>query len=470
MHLKIKIKSYADILDKFFHSNLFIILIAALTLLGWTLDTDICQLIMIVLFTVMFLVSKDITPFFIFQLFFVFSSRKSVFGLEFYDWKIVFLIMLVLSLIFNIIFYKPDIKGALSINSMKRMTLSMFLLIIPMSLGGLFYPSRHIFVSITIIVFFTCLAFITAYVMGVGRKNIEDKSRILKMVIYSMFFLCIVLSLEVILSLISTGSISQIREILAKKHIYLGWGGANHVGAVIALCIPANFYYMIKKKKWGFVFVIIAFLEFAILILTRSRGALLFTSLAMPILFIYVMVKSKNRISIGITLLILVIITVTSMLIIKGAFSEVIRLLLDKGFDDSGRFKLWQQGWELFKEYPIFGAGWDYDIPLDEYGFSPLAFHSMLIQVLACAGIIGLIFYGYLYFARYSTFFKQRTLEKWIVFAGMFIFEAYGMIDPISFLPSNYFLMVYVMSLATELSMPDDCCRPLLFVRLTNKK
>lgn len=465
MNAKERFKKFETVLNKFFHSNIYILLMAGLTLCGWVFNTQYVLLFMIFATSVMFLTCKNITPFFTLHWFYLISYRDGQFGLNFTGWRIIFPILLVLSFIANIIRFKPDFKGALSPKSIKGATLSMFFLIIPMSLGGIFVAERHVFLVIEVAVLFTCFALAYAYYMAMSRKSITDKEAVLKYIIKLMFSVGIICSLEIIISVLEAGNWEAMKAILENKSIYLGWGGANHVGALLGLCIPASFYYILKSKKLGFVFLILAFIEYCIIIITQSRGAILFTTIALPLLFIYVIVKSSKKISIGVTAGVLIAATLAAMFVFRGTLMEVINKLLDKGFDDSGRFNLYEEAWGLFKEYPIFGGGWDYKAPTDEWGFSPIAFHSMLLQILACSGLVGILCYSYYYWARYSTFFKRRTPETWIILAGMLILEGYGMIDPISFFPMTFFIMLLTMSLAAEQAMPEDIGRPILFVK-----
>jgi len=465
MYTKDKFQKFERRLEKFFHSNLYILFMAALTLLGWKLNTQYALAVMILTTSVMFLTCRDITPFLALHWFYFISFRDGQYGLDFAGWKIILPILLVLSLIVNIVRFKPDFKGALSPKSIKRTTLSMFLLIIPMSLGGIMLADRHVFVVVEVVVLFVCLALAFAYYMAIGRKNIVDKTAPLRYVIKMMLAVGILCSLQIIISVLEAGSADAMQAMLTNKRIYLGWGGANHVGALLGLCIPASFYYMIKSKKFGFVFVILTFVEFCILVVTQSRGAIMFTAAALPFLFAYVIATSPNKRSIAITAATLIATAVTLMVIFRGTLTEVVNKLLDKGFDDSGRFRLYKEAVELFKNNPIFGGGWDYKAKRDELSFTPLAFHSMLLQVLACSGIIGLIFYTYYYWARYSTFFKVKTPESRIVLAGMLILEGYGMIDPISFFPITYFIVLMTMSLAAEQALPDNLGHPLPFIK-----
>lgn len=458
---------FEGFLNKFYHSNAFLVLMSVLTLVGWILDNDIFMLIMLSLSIVIFFVCKNTTPFFIFQWLFLFSSWAGIFGLNMFGWRLVFPALLIVSIIFNIIRFKPDFKYAFSAKTIKGFTFSMLLLIIPMSLGGLFYHDRYIIIYLQVVALFTGLALMIGYFMAMSKKYIEDKDAVIKLIVKLMFCLGVIASMQIITTFIRVGSLEAIKAMLVdRKGVYLGWGGSNHVGAILALCIPANFYYMLKCKKAGFLFVIIAFIEFCLLILTRSRGALLFTTIALPVMFTYVIVKSNNKLSIGITAAVLIGATITLMLIFKSALYEVINKMIEIGFNDSGRINLWKEGLDHFKNYPIFGVGWEIGTPRDELSFYPRAYHSMVIQVMACSGIVGLLGYGYYYWTRIRTFIKRRTDATWTIFAGAFLLEAYGMIDPISFFPTTFFIMLIMMSYAVEQALPDEIGRPILFVKM----
>ena len=175
MDIRTAYKRFEDSLDKFFHSDFYLILMTALSLIGWTFDLGYTVLgIMLFFSIVMFCVSRDTTPFITFYWFFIFAGRVSIFGIEFTLFRIILIILLCLSVLVNIIRFKPDFKGALSKGSVKGTTLSLFLLIIPMSIGGLFYPVRNINASIVASVIFVGIAWAFAYFMAMSRKSIID--------------------------------------------------------------------------------------------------------------------------------------------------------------------------------------------------------------------------------------------------------------------------------------------------------
>ena len=463
-----KYAKFEEHLNRFFHSNYYILLMAALTLWGWVTDNgDMSRGIMVSLSIIMFCICKNTIPFFAFQWFFIFAGHSSFYGINISGWRIVFPILLLIAIMFNSIRFKPDFKGALSKNSIKGSTLSIILLIIPMTLGGLTYPVRNINAVVVASVIFIGIAFAYVYYMGVSKKNIIDKDSVMKYMIKLMFLLGVIVSIEMIVNFIKFDiSYLGVTGLEYAQSVYLYWGGSNHIGAMLGLCISSNFYYMFKNRRTGFLFIIITFIELGLMIWTKSRGSLLFTAMTFPVLIIYTLIKAEKKIPLIITATVLTAITFSAIYFSKNALMDMINRIMEEGFDDTGRFELWAHGLELFKEYPIFGAGWDYGVSYPDFGLSPMGLHSMFIQVMACSGIIGIVFFGYYYWARYTTFLKKFTDETIIVLAGMFVLEAYGMIDHISFLPPTYFVMLLLLSFAMEQSMPEDKCRPLLLKRL----
>jgi len=185
---------------------------------------------------------------------------------------------------------------------------------------------------------------------------------------------------------------------------------------------------------------------------------------------VYVLIKTKNRTQ----LLVAGAVLLVAVGAVAGIFFDEIKTLLSvfikQGLSAPGRLIHYKTGWDLFVNYPIFGAGWDYGIGDRHVAFSPYLFHSTAVQIIACSGIVGVIFYSYFYFARYSTFLKRRTAETLALLSGMLIFEGYGMVDPVFFIPPIYFIMLMTVSFAAEQAMPDDYGRPLLFQKLLKKR
>lgn len=444
--------------DWFFHSDYYIALLAALTFIGWVTNLWVPFLFATLSLTiVMFAVCKDTTPLFAFIWFFLYTISTSQYELGNYGWMLFLVIPLIGAIIFNLVRTKPPIKEILSPKKIKGSTLSMILLIIPASLGGLAYPVSSVGARLIVVALFVVLAFAFVYYMALSKKFIKDKDALIKYIIKLMFTMGLILFAEMLVASIRTGSYEAFKLMVNNESISLGWSNPNIIAAGVALCLPSNFYYMLKKKKFAFVFMIIAALEYLSIIVTGSRGTLLFASIALPLILVYVFIKTENKKQIYITAGIIFAAILATGIIFIDEIRALLNVFIEGGLSSSGRETHYKIGWDLFTDYPIFGAGWDYGIGDGRTGFSPYLFHSTAVHVLACSGLIGVIVFLYFYWARYSTFFKKRSAETLTLLAGMVIFEAYGMVDPVLFFPPTYFIILLTMSFAVEQAMSRVC-------------
>lgn len=77
---------------------------------------------------------------------------------------------------------------------------------------------------------------------------------------------------------------------------------------------------------------------------------------------------------------------------------ELFEHYIDKGFDDSSRFRYGKNGLLNFLKAPIFGVGfytpiapdWSYNI---ENWFFPDMYHNTIIQMIASCGVVGILAY-----------------------------------------------------------------------------
>ena len=117
------------------------------------------------------------------------------------------------------------------------------------------------------------------------------------------------------------------------------------------------------------------------------------------------------------------------------------------GLDDNGRMPLFREGISLFRQYSLFGVGFDY-----KYGFEfseaviPTKdmiyyYHSTPIQILASTGLLGLIAYSYQYAVRLILMLKKNT-ENIIMLFSFFIYESYNLIDANKFNINNMLIVL----------------------------
>jgi O-antigen ligase len=95
--------------------------------------------------------------------------------------------------------------------------------------------------------------------------------------------------------------------------------------------------------------------------------------------------------------------------------------IIQRGFDDSGRFIYYKDGLKKFLQHPLLGMGFGnshgvndkFIIPAPEY------FHNTIVQVLASCGIVGMVAYMVHRVETIVLFFKNRSYASF--FMGMSI-------------------------------------------------
>lgn len=468
MEVSVVWKKIEEISNRFFHSDLFILIMALLSVIGWVISVwadgawVYFLFIMIIMTIFMLCTCKDSTPIFALMFFMLPTANiKEQEQFSNYTWLIYPCIVLVLSLVFNLVRFKPNFKEVLEPGKMRKTTFSMFLILIPMILGGLFKWWRNWTWMLIYAALFIVLSFAFIYFLAVWKdRQIQDSRKLFKTLMKMMVLAGLVVSIQIVVFYINLGSLSAITTCIQDKGLNLGWGSPNPVAATLILFMPANFYFMISKNKYTFLFILKTAFEFMLMVSASSRGALLFSTIGMIILSVYIFIKSENKLQMAFTFGAVFAVAIGIFVgFYQTFFHTIIERLSSFGLDDNGRFDIYLYGWNVFTRHPVFGSGWDFGIGLQHVNFSPYLFHSTIIQIAACSGVVGLLCYAYYYYARYRTFFKAKDPYCYVLLACMWIFEGYAMIDPILFFPPTFFIQLLIMSFVMEVQVDDFSCR-----------
>ncbi|MCL1945370.1 MAG: O-antigen ligase family protein [Firmicutes bacterium] len=261
-------------------------------------------------------------------------------------------------------------------------------------------------------------------------------------------------------------NIRDINHIIEDKYIRLGWAWHNGIGILIVACIPASFYLAYRhvgsSTMRSFGYIILALAMYCVQLLTLSRSSLMFGSLLVVVMFGMLFLKSNFQVRMQ-----LIVATVVVLLIgvvVGFVFKEQVRIAFDRllglGFDDSERFDWWKLAIDVFKKYPIFGVGWEYN--QDSWiNYQPFfAIHSTPLQFLASTGLVGFLASVWLFVVKCKVFFKNNNFGKWFVLSIVIVFEVIGLIEVLMNAP--YFLIIIFIVLAgvelnsTRLSSIDD--------------
>ena len=181
-----------------------------------------------------------------------------------------------------------------------------------------------------------------------------------------------------------------------KVSLDFGWGNSNAMGGMLAFLMPAGFYFAYSHRR-GWIGLLLSGAMFLGIVLTQSRGAVLSATVVL-VLSLSILVSGGenrriNRVLVGGVLL-------AGIAVFLAFYSKLVRLILtmlEYGTGDTGRFSIWRNALEKFREYPVFGSGFytDYNYDMWEKKVYPYFYHNTPIQVLASGGLVA--FAAYLY-------------------------------------------------------------------------
>lgn len=455
-----KLKKGLYYADKFINSDYYIALISVLILIGWGCSVwvpMICVVFALGIFPLFICrnTKSVLIPVMLFT-FIVSTGRRNIDGS--YVPLLILAVVLVAGMIFNVVRFKRDFSS-LHPARIKGFHAALLALAVPFALGGVGSPYERpavVLVALALViglgVVYTFLSLTTADEL----KKVELPEYLLKI----LFAAGIIVSVELIVYFARLKNFDAIFDAMLSKEINLGWGGANNVAPILSMTIPATFYFCIRKNCFTPVFAAVALIEYALVFTTGCRGVILFVTVAMPAFLMYVAIKSENKVSFclsvwGIFLIFLILVA------FHGAkVAALLTEILQKELKSSGRDILYREGIDAFKKWPVFGAGWDF-----RHGertqdmFTPYWYHSTAVQILANMGVCGAIFFAIFYYWRYRTHIaKWRDPACLALFAGVLLFDLYGMIDT-NFFGPTFFIMLMIMTMVVELNVGENRCR-----------
>lgn len=437
---------------KFFFSSAFVWLIAALAFVFWLVNAKYTGIfVMLLVIAILFCVCRDTTPVIV-------VSVLMWFGLNDIDltkFDIILLsigfVAVVAGIIVHFIRFKPDFSF-LRANKIKGYTFAMFLILPSVVLGGVGVANRNYGVLATILAITIAISLL--YVLLFATTQNYQKDKLLKDLARLFMVMGVLICLQMLIILLKCGSIDEIKEAIKYRKFFYGWAHPNNVAILLSLSIATTLYFATKLKKAAFVPILLAGLEFGVMLLTTSRGAILVTGVALPIMAIFVFVKAQNRKQVGICFAVCIVLAAVLALIMLDEIKQMFGRVFELGLSDNGRFEIYGEAVARFKTSPFFGVGLDYDFGF--WGeFQVYWYHSTFFQILACFGIFGMLSFAYFFVMRYRAFLIKPSTVKLAVLLGLLMLEAYGMIDIVFFNTYTYMIMM-ILCLGAEKSLNDE--------------
>ena len=219
--------------------------------------------------------------------------------------------------------------------------------------------------------------------------------------------------------------------VINRGQLFTGWGHYNYVGAVTAMCIPAIFYFALTcKHSW--IFTTFATVVMLGVVLSQSRGAMLFGGFIYVVCAILTLIKTPkkekifNIIVLGVVLAAGIALSIIYIEPLKKIFADI----FDMGFNNNGRFSIFIAAWNYFLSNPAFGVGWMGDPTVYGY-FSPGFFmaHNTVMQFLGSMGAVGMAVYLFHRVQTCIVLFRRLTWEKACIFFSVVVLLLICMVD-----------------------------------------
>lgn len=232
-------------------------------------------------------------------------------------------------------------------------------------------------------------------------------------------------------------------QVVSERSLALGVGNCNIVGAHAAMLIPANLYGLMKGKR-PYLSLLTGFAVYAVAMVSTSRNAMLFGTVYFICAFIFCAFFGSKKKQMGRLIVSATVFLVVFAIIFRAEVVSVIKLYLDRGMGNNGRYPLWERAWQLFLESPIFGKGFftlDLTTPnsFDKLSFElvPDFAHNTVFELLGATGIVGFVTYSIYRISTLVIAFRKPNAERialvisalYIVFASLldnFVFQIFS--------------------------------------------
>jgi hypothetical protein len=377
---------------RFFYGKTFTALCAVLTYVFWIAELNyIGFLLFFALLALIFVLCRDASPSLTVITLMLFTPTTQNFAATEIALVASGFALFAAGIIVHFLRFGADFSF-LKPKNIKPVTLSMLVILPAVALGGVTRGGRDILVYLAVVATFVVLSavYVVFYASCAGGKG----APILDAVVRSAVAMGGLLCAQMLTIAIKCGNVPNILFAVEHRLFSLTWMHANNIAALLSVAIPVTLYCAAKSKKAPEIYIGLAVLEFCVMVLTGSRGALAITACALPIVAIVLAVKAQNKKRVLIDFAVVVVLGGIVAGVFFDRLKEMFSRFLELGFSDNGRFEIYEFAIENFKAWPIFGAGMDY--AFGTFGkWQVFWYHSTFFQILACFGILGVLAFGY---------------------------------------------------------------------------
>ncbi len=236
---------------------------------------------------------------------------------------------------------------------------------------------------------------------------------------------------------------------------YIRW--RNNASTILMMAMPFAFF---KGNKKPYV-AVLAFIFYIAMLLTGSRGGMLFGSIEIVMcLVMFILYDNRRRLAYILICLCFVFVAlvflpeITSFLnfTIQRLFKVLNQFLLG-GPDTETRVRHYARGVEDFFNHPILGTGLGNLTNRDIFKSKPGSlcwYHCAPIQVIGSFGIVGIITFSFQFVKRLTLIWKRATLFNMTIFLSYISLELMSLVNPGVFCPMPYLFLVIIYLIVVE--------------------
>lgn len=414
------------LLKGFPYSVLYLILLSSATLYVWSNHLENYGIpIVLGLMFLFFLFSKDTMPTIplLFNALFMVSTAPTDFeSIPVYLYLTP--AVLIGGMVLHIIIYRVSIfKG--------KMLLGIAIMFFAMLLSSMNASNLDIYYFLYASV---GLLYALFYMFYRNTLNKDHTAYLLKM----MLILGILVSAQIVVYYLG---VEDIRFALEHKTIQLGWGISNYIATYLIMFVAVTFYYA-KTSKFTFIYLLVAFIEIALIAFTGSRGGMVAFVVMFPVLIFLLFFKSKKKNLTFLSFLLVGDIAFIGIFLNYDFIDSVFFRFENMLFDDTGRYEIYVDAIHKFLEYPIFGGGLFARDASRDFNM----FHNTILHTAATLGSVGLIALFIQYFNQFWITIKGFKNESLFLVAALIGANLHGMVDNVYYMPQFMIIMLLIVS------------------------
>lgn len=281
-----------------------------------------------------------------------------------------------------------------------------------------------------------------------GFSSEEDSRGIARYLSYLAMLVALVIIAELAALFLTNDSVFA-DGVIVKEEVALGWGIWNLVGVSLSSLIPLIFY-GVHYNKYPWLYFAVATLAYLFSVLTMSRNALAFSTLAYGACVLISCFKGKNKRVFRIISVASVVAFLLAIIVLFDKVKVVFEDYFDRGFSDNGRFALWRAAFDNFLDSFFFGGGfYGFEVPdsiLTPFGPLAKQAHNTVLQLLSATGVVGFLSYAYYRYSTLKPVFIRPTLKKIFMLLSIAVILGGSLLD--NFIFNIYPLFSYTIALA----------------------